>query len=195
MADGFRRGAPPQHYRRSALLPRMPPWYRRPSANEDWFRQPGWKNHDQAFQAGSVSLHVFRCRHRQCRRAEPDDRRATRSIQHEAGRNQRPAGAQRLPADHPSSGRSLDRLYRPSRRHRRHSGSAQPADRQGRAQRHLHRRCHRSRAAEISAAYPGAGRQIRGRRRADGPHLRRQGAAQGRPQCGLHAAQFWRRGA
>ena len=139
---------------------------------------------------------IFSCRglwRRPC--AATGDRRAAGSLQHEAGRHQRPAGAQRLSADHPSPGRPLDRLYRPSRRHRRHSGAGQSADRQGRAERHLDRRRHRSRQAEISAPHSGRGRKIRSRRRADGADLRRQGLAQGRSQRGLHAAHLRRRGA
>ena len=102
---------------------------------------------------GRVKLAQFACRlsllacFRRRLRAAAGDRRAAGSLQHEAGWNQRSAGAQRLSADHPSSGRPLDRLYRPSRRHRRHSGAGQSADRQGRAERHLDRRRHRSRAA------------------------------------------------
>ena len=167
----------------------------RKSANADWPRQTGWKNMNgrvklASYVSGFSSLAAARAA-----RAAAGDRRAAGSLQHEAGRRQRPAGAQRLSADHPSSGRPLDRLYRPSRRHRRYSGAGQSADRQGRAERHLDRRRHRSRAAEISAPHSRAGRKIRGRRRADGARLRRQGAAQGRSQCGLHAAHLRRRGA
>src|SRR4051794_18803793 len=46
-----RGGLRPQHYGRFALLPPVWPWYHHPTANEDWFRQSGWKNHDQTVQA------------------------------------------------------------------------------------------------------------------------------------------------
>ena len=75
-----------------------------------------------------------------------------------ARRLQRPAGAQRLSADHPPAGRPLDRLHRPSRRHRRRAQAGQSADRQGRRQRHLDRRRHRSREPEISRAHSRARR-------------------------------------
>ena len=63
------------------------------------------------------------------------------------------------------------------------------------SQRHLDRRRHRSEAAEISAPHSRPGRKVRGRRRADGARLRRQGAAQGRSQRGLYAAHVRRPGA
>src|SRR6185436_19249564 len=50
-----------------------------------------------------------------------------REKQHGADRLQRPAGAQRLPADRPRAGRALDRLHRPPRRQ-----DAQPIDGRGR---------------------------------------------------------------
>ena len=156
-------------------------WYcRRKPANADWLQQPGWKN-----MTGHVKLATYlwdilciACitgahAQQQVVGAPPE------ASNMKLVGSQRSAGAQRLPADDPSSGRPLDRLYRPSRRHRRYSGAGQSADRQGRAERHLDRRCHRSRAAEISAPHSRAGRKIRGRRRADGAHLRRQGAAEG----------------
>ena len=49
--------------------------------------------------------------------------------------------------------------------------------------------------SEISASHSRAGGKIRGRRRADGAHLRRQDIAQGRSQRGLHAAHLRQRGA
>ena len=151
------------------------------SASADWLRTVGWNSMRRCVQTRVCCARSFVrvLRRRSC--AAAGDRRAARSLQHEAGRHQRPAGAQRLPADHPSSGRPLDRLYRPSRRHRRYSrrrsirmtGKAEPngtsiVDVTDPAQ------------PEISAPHSRPGRQIRSRRRADGAHLRRQGAAQGR---------------
>ena len=51
-----------------------------------------------------------------------------------------------------------------------------PHDRQGRAQRHVDRRRHRSRQSEISAPPAGRAGHLRGRRRADGAGVRRQRA-------------------
>ena len=82
---------------------------------------PGGK-HERSRQTRHDILRHFHRVLRRRFRAATGDRRAAGSLQHAAGRQQRPAGAQRLSADHPSPGRPLDRLYRPSRRHRRGSG-------------------------------------------------------------------------
>src|SRR6516165_4624123 len=78
------------------------------------------EKHEALRQTGNHSRSVFLVLRRRIG-AEPSDRSTARGLQHEACWLQRLAGAQRLSADHPSSGRSLDRLYRPSRRHRRDS--------------------------------------------------------------------------
>ena len=67
----------------------------------------------------------------------------------------RSAGAQRLSADHPPAGRPLDRLHRPSRRHR-GAEAPQPADRPAGIQRHVDPRCHRPEAPRsTSPIFPG----------------------------------------
>ena len=111
------------------------------------------------------------------RRSGTGGRRSAGSQEHAPRRLQRPAGAQRLPADHPSAGRPLHRLHRPPRRHADDPEADQSADRPGRVQRHLDRRRHRSGAIRNTCStFPGQRGNYRGRRRADGARLRRQRA-------------------
>ena len=107
---------------------------------------------------------------------------------------ERSAGAQRLSADHPSAGRAATSPISAITAARPTCRSRSTAHRTARIQRHLDRRRDRSGAAEISRAHSGPGRQLRGRRRADGARLRRQDAAEGRSAtrpicCASSAAQ------
>ena len=72
--------------------------------------------------------------------------------------------------------------------------AGQSDDRAGGEQRHLDHRRHRSEEAEISRPYSGRRRAGRVGRRADGAHVRRQDAAEGRSQCGLYAARVRQQG-
>ena len=146
--------------RHSAIPARLAMMSLPKSANADWLRQPGWKNMSGHVKLANISASLSSLAAR-----APMPQQQVIGAPPEASNmklvgSQRPAGAQRLSADHPSSGRPLDRLYRSSRRHRRHSGAGQSADRQGRAERHLDRRRHRSRASEISAPHSRAGGKI-----------------------------------
>ena len=97
----------------------------------------------------------------------------------------RPAGPQRLPADHPEPGRSLDRLRRPPRRH-----GAQPAHRPARRQRHVDRRRHRPAQPTLPRAHP----RRAGRPRTGGAQMVRvcdgSDLPQGRQEQGLPAAHL-----
>src|SRR5260221_4130924 len=111
-------------------------------------------------------------------------------LEHDAARPRRPAGTQRLPAGDPREPRPLDRLCRPPRRL-----GAESSHRHGREQRHFDRRCHRSAQAALPRAHSRREGPGGKRRRADGARVQRLGAAQGRQEQGLHAAQLPQPGA
>ena len=114
---------------------------------------------------------------------------------------QRPAGAQRLPADHPSAGRPLDRLYRPPRRHPGVPKPLNPLTGQAEFNGTSLVDVTDPRSPKYLVPYPRRARQLRAGRRADGAGLRRQEPAEGRPGAvyllrpfGNQAHEIWNTG-
>ena len=142
------------------------------------------------------SPHDAQAQFRNCSVGRRDLRRvrvragASGEPQYGGGRLSRLAGAHRLSARHPETGRALDRLRRPSWRQKTKS-----AQRPTGKQRHVAARRDRSPKSEIPRAYSGRGGQGGAGRRADGARVQRRRTAERRQGKILSAARIRQPGA